>query len=97
MLPGRILRLNSENQKREELEYRLEEIFRTRAYRYVFVMVDPNVSFGDVAEVIEMASKQVDYVALLTPSVLGRADFRDDGTCIDPNLPTEYIAHPPRR
>ena len=97
VLPGRILRLNSENQKREELEHRLEEIFRTRAYRYVFVIGDPNVSFEDVAEVIDMASKQVDYVALLTPSVLGRADFRDDGTCIDPNLPTEYIAHPPRQ
>ena len=26
VLPGRVIRLNSENQKREELEYRLEEI-----------------------------------------------------------------------
>jgi hypothetical protein len=66
-------------------------------YRYVFVTGDSNVPFGDVAEVIGMASKQVDYVSLLTPFVLKRANYRDDGTCLDPNLPTEYIAHPPRQ
>ena len=97
VLPGGVLRLNYENQKRDELEQRLEEIFRTRAYRYVFVMGDPNVPFGDVAEVIDTASKQVDYVALLTQSVLERADFREHGTCLDPNLPAEYIAHRPRQ
>jgi biopolymer transport protein ExbD len=96
VLPGGVLRLNSENQKRDELGHRLHDIFRTRAYRYVFVTGDPNVSFGEVAEVIEIASTQVDFVAILTPSVLRKATYQEDGTCLDPNLPADYIAHPPR-
>lgn len=70
VLPGGNLRLNSENQKRDELAHRLEDIFRTRYYRYLFVEGDPNVPFGEVAEVIDIASKQVDFVAILTPPVI---------------------------
>jgi biopolymer transport protein ExbD len=96
VLPGGGLRVNSENQTRDELGRRLEGIFRTRFYRYVFVTGDPNVPFGEVAEVIDIASKQVDYVAILTPSVMKKATYLEDGTCLDPNLPGDYIAHPPR-
>ena len=97
VLPGGVLRLNSENQKRDELGHRLQDIFRTRAYRYVFVIGDPNVSFGEVAEVIDIASTQVDFVSIPPPSVLRKATYHEDGTCLDPNLPPEYIAHPPRQ
>lgn len=97
VLPDGVLRLNGENQKRNELGHRLQDIFRTRAYRYVFVTGDPNVSFGEVAEVIDIASTQVDFVAILTPSVLRKATYHEDGTCLDPNLPADYIAHPPRQ
>ena len=55
---------------------------------------DPNVPFGEVAEVIDIASKQVDFVAILTPPVIKKATYREDGTCLDPNLPGDYI--PPR-
>ncbi len=77
VLPAGVLRLNGENQKRDDLGHRLQDIFRTRAYRYVFVTGDPNVSFGEVAEVIDIASSQVDFVAILTPSVLRKATFQE--------------------
>jgi len=96
VLPGGILKLDSKNQKRDELGQRLQDIFRTRAYRYVFVTGDPDTSFGEVAEVIDTASKQVDFVAILTPALIKRAAYQEDGACLDPNLPADYIAHPPR-
>jgi hypothetical protein len=97
VLPGGGLRLNNQNQKREELGRRLEDIFTTRALRYVFVTSDPNVPFGEVVEVIDIAAKRVDYVAIVTPSVMKQATYLKDGTCLDPNLPRDYIAHPPRQ
>jgi biopolymer transport protein ExbD len=77
VLPGGVLRLNSENQKRGELGHSLQDIFRTRAYRYVFVIGDPNVSFGEVAEVIDIASTQVDFVSIPPPSVLRKATYQE--------------------
>jgi hypothetical protein len=97
VLPGGALRMNSENQRRDELGQRLEDMFRTRYYRYVFIKGDPNVSFGEVAEVIDIASKEVDFVAILTPSVIRKATSHEDGTCLDPNLPADYTGHPPRQ
>jgi biopolymer transport protein ExbD len=88
-------KLNSEPLQRESLDHTLEEIFRTRANRYVFVIGDPATSFGEVAEVIDIAAKQVDYVTVLTPAV-ARMHTGLEGACIDPNLPPEYILHPPR-
>ena len=105
VLPGGGLKLNSENQKREELGRRLEDIFRTRVVRYVFVTGDPSVTFGEVAEVIDIAAKHADYVAIATPSVMKKATYqggsclrseKNEDTCLDPKLPGDYIAHPPR-
>ncbi|HYV75942.1 MAG TPA: hypothetical protein VFB24_16940 [Candidatus Binatia bacterium] len=91
------LRINTEAQvlQREELERRLEQIFKTRVYRYIFLTSDPDLPFGEVAQVIDSAAKQVDYVSILTPSVMNEAKVWN-GICIDPNLPRDYIAHPPR-
>lgn len=107
VLPGGGLKLNGENQRREDLGPRLEDIFRSRYYRYVFVRGGPNVSFGEVAEVIEIAARQVDYVAIVTPSVTRQATYQGNGclpeldpgggTCLDPNLPSDYHGHPARQ
>jgi hypothetical protein len=53
--------------------------------------------FGEVAEVIDIASTHVDFVTLLTPTVMRAATYEEDGACLDPNLPSEYIMHPPHR
>ncbi len=95
VLPGGGLRLNSQDQKRDELAHRLEDIFRSRAYWYLFVEGDPNVSFGEVAEVIDIASKQVDFVSLATPSVIKATNPED--ACLDANLPGYYSGHPQGR
>jgi biopolymer transport protein ExbD len=93
---GRV-RINQEQARIEGLPHRLEEIFRTRAYRYAYVTADPDVRFGDVANAIDAASPQADYIVLITPSVLRRLTFTDEGdTCLDPNLPQDYWRHPPR-
>jgi biopolymer transport protein ExbD len=89
------LRINQENVDREHLDRRLEDLFKTRVYRWIFVVGDPDLQFGEVAGVIDAASRKVDYIAIPTPSVLKRADWKN-GVCIDPNLPPSYIAHPPR-
>jgi hypothetical protein len=91
VLPGGILKLNRRDQKREELGRRLDDIFRTRFYKYVFVTADPDARFRDVADVIAIAAEKVDYVAIVTPSVMTKATYREDGTCLDPNLPPDYI------
>jgi biopolymer transport protein ExbD len=89
------LRINAEVVKRVDLEWRLAQIFKTRVYRYIFLMGDPDLPFGEVAQVIDTAAKQVDYVSILTPSVMNEAKAWN-GICIDPSLPRDYIAHPPR-
>jgi len=73
---------------------------------HVYVISDPNVSFGEVAEVIGIAARQADYVAIVTPSVMKRATYQGEAclpsehgkdSCLHANLPGDYIAHPPRR
>jgi biopolymer transport protein ExbD len=102
VLPGGGLNLNSEYQKRAGLGDRLDNIFRTRVERYVFIEGDPNATFGEVAEVINIAARHVDYVSLVTPSIREKATYRGGGdvahddsedTCLNPNLPVNYITH----
>jgi biopolymer transport protein ExbD len=90
------LRINVEDVKREDFNRRLEEIFRTRAYRFVFLTADLDLPFGEVAQVIDSGANQIDYIAILTPSILNQV--RGGSLfCIDPNLPESYLAHPSRR
>jgi biopolymer transport protein ExbD len=94
--PG-IVQLNGEPPlQRQELERRLEAIFKTRVYRYVLVTAEPGLQFGDVAEVIDQSAKQVDHVVLVTPSVMSQLAARTPGVCFDENLPRDYFQHPPR-
>jgi hypothetical protein len=80
----------------EELEGRLEAIFKTRVYRYVLVNAEPGLQFGDVVDIIDRSAKQVDHVVLVTPSVMSQLAARTPSVCFDENLPRDYLRHPPR-
>jgi biopolymer transport protein TolR len=70
VLQNGAVRLNLEEPiKGNALAKRLHEIFATRAERVVFVKGDPDLRFQSVAEIIDIAQSQVDYVAILTPAV----------------------------
>ncbi len=81
--PGRV-RLNSGELPLHSLSSRLEETFRSKAVRIVFVSANPGLSFGDVAVVIGAALTQADKVSLLTPQA-ERDLVRQGGACLDPN------------
>lgn len=90
VLPQGGLTLNGQRQKRDELGQRLDAIYATRWSKHVYVTSDPNVPFASVLEIIRIAAKHVDHVALVTPSVQKQATYRGDGTCLAPNLPAGY-------
>jgi biopolymer transport protein TolR len=92
VLRGGSLRLNSEDVKRDLLETRLHDIFQTRVERVVFIRADPEVPYGQVAEAIDVASRQVDYVAILPHSVRLGLD-----RCLSiPVKPGEFYRHSDR-
>ena len=66
---GRLF-INSEPVLRSMLESRLERIFATRAERAAFVLGSPELSVGEVAEVIAAMRPIVWNVGLLTPSTI---------------------------
>jgi biopolymer transport protein ExbD len=48
----------------------LEEIFKTRAERIVFVKGDPDLEFQNVARAIDIAKgAQMDKIGLMTPKI----------------------------
>jgi biopolymer transport protein TolR len=64
------LKINEENTDAMRLGPRLEEIFKTRAERVVFVKGDPNLEYRYVAEAIDIAKGAgIDKVGLMTPGV----------------------------
>jgi len=76
------LNLNGESVDREGLANRLKEVFATRAERLLFVKGDPDVDFREVAQAIDIARMQADYVALLTPSVEKEMNERPFCCCL---------------
>jgi hypothetical protein len=103
--PGGGLKLNSEDQNRQQLGQRLKAIFAERPEKFVFITADPAASFGEVVAVIETAAKQADYVALVTPSIAKQSTNRDAGgpardngkdACLTPGIPNEPSATPLR-
>lgn len=90
VLPHGGLMLNEQRQERQKLGPRLDAIYRTRWSKHVYVTSDADVPFGDVLEVIRIAAKHVDYVVIVTPSVLKQATYAGNGTCLSPNLPPGY-------
>ena len=66
--PG--LKINQDEATWENLQGRLEDIFKTRAEKVMFVKGDDNVPFADVASVIDIAhSAGVDKVGLITAKI----------------------------
>ncbi len=66
----RTMMINTEPIDVNRLGARLDEIFKTRAERLVFVKGDPDLEFGIVARVIDIAKGAlIDKVGLMTPKV----------------------------
>jgi biopolymer transport protein TolR len=64
-------RINRQNISRAELPARLAAIYTNRAQRVLFVKGDDQLSFSQIAEVIDIShSAGVDHVGLMTPKVL---------------------------
>lgn len=66
--------INMEPTDEQRLGPRLEEIFKTRAERVIFVKGDPDLEFQVVARVIDIAKGAgIDKVGLMTPGVEAEA------------------------
>jgi biopolymer transport protein TolR len=62
--------INTEATDENKLGPRLEEIFKTRAERLIFVKGDPELEFQDIAKVIDIAKGVgIDKVGLMTPQM----------------------------
>jgi biopolymer transport protein TolR len=62
--------LNTEPMDVNRLGARLEEVFKTRAERVVFVKADPDLEFQPVATAIDIAKGAgIDKIGLMTPKV----------------------------
>src|SRR3974390_732416 len=62
--------INQEPSTEEKLGQRLEEIFKTRAERVVFVKGDPDLDFAAVARAIDVAKGAgIDKIGLMTPRI----------------------------
>ena len=64
------LKINQDDVTWENLEGRLNDIFKTRAEKVMFVKADPDLTFNDVAQVIDIShSAGVDKVGLITAKI----------------------------
>ncbi len=64
------LKINQEDVTWQNLQGRLEEIYKTRAEKVMFVKADTDLPFADVAQVIDIAhAAGVDKVGLITAKI----------------------------
>jgi biopolymer transport protein ExbD len=64
------LKINQEDVSWDRLQARLEEIYKTRAEKVMFVKGDTDLPFADIAQVIDIAhSAGVDKVGLITARI----------------------------
>ncbi|MDQ2949358.1 MAG: biopolymer transporter ExbD [Acidobacteriota bacterium] len=64
------MKINTEATDEKRLGARLEEIFKTRAERLIFVKGDPDLDFQTVAKVIDIAKGAgMDKIGLMTPKI----------------------------
>ncbi len=64
------MKLNQDPVEESRLGTRLEEIFKTRAERVVFVKGDKDLDFQTVAKAIDIAKGAgIDKVGLMTPKI----------------------------
>jgi hypothetical protein len=92
----RVVRVQNEYIRFEDLGNRLEEIFRTRAERLLLVKVEGQLEFGDVVEVLDRAASRVQLE-------FGLMTGRSTPTPAEPSLfmngkyiYTQYFFVPPR-
>ena len=65
-----LLRINQDEVTWDTLQTRLEEIYKTRAEKVMFVKGDSDINFADVAQVIDIAhAAGVDKVGLITAKI----------------------------
>jgi biopolymer transport protein ExbD len=70
VLQGGGLKINQDDVRLENLQGRLEDIFKTRAEKVAFVKGDENLTFSDVATVIDLVhAAGVDKVGLITAKI----------------------------
>ena len=66
----RSMKLNQDPIEEARLGARLEEVFKTRAERVVFVKGDPDLDFQTVARAIDIAKGAgIDKIGLMTPKI----------------------------
>jgi len=64
------LKINQDDVTWDNLEVRLNDIFKTRAEKVMFVKADPDLTFDNVAQVIDIAhAAGVDKVGLITAKI----------------------------
>jgi biopolymer transport protein TolR len=64
------MHLNNEDTDEDKLGPRLEQIFKTRAERIVFVKGDPDLEYETVAKAIDIAKgAAIDKIGLMTPKI----------------------------
>jgi biopolymer transport protein ExbD len=67
---GHHVKINQEPIDIRTLGSRLEDIFKTRSDRVMFVKGDPTLQFGDVAELIDIAKGAgLDKIGLVTKAL----------------------------
>jgi biopolymer transport protein ExbD len=70
ILRNRDLKINQDDVTMDKLQGRLEDIFKTRAEKIAFVKGDENLTFADVAQVIDKVhAAGVDKVGLITAKI----------------------------
>jgi biopolymer transport protein ExbD len=70
ILKNRDLKINQDDVTMANLQGRLEDIFKTRAEKVAFVKGDENLTFSDVAQVIDKVhAAGVDKVGLITAKI----------------------------
>jgi biopolymer transport protein ExbD len=64
------LKINQDDVTWENIEGKLNDIFKTRAEKVMFVKADPDLTFNEVAQVIDIGhSAGVDKVGLITAKI----------------------------
>jgi len=65
-----VLKINQDDVTWQNLQGRLEEIYKTRAEKVMFVKADPALEFSEVAQVIDIAhAAGVEKVGLITAKI----------------------------
>jgi biopolymer transport protein ExbD len=73
--------INGTRLKREEVRERMSRIYENRAERIAYLLVDPNVSYGEFADVYDHATSSTPglHIGLLTRQVREQVDHCPQG------------------